>query len=115
MLHYVQHNKNAGFCLFYLFCHSERTAPFPNSSGTSLRGKTKVSNLAYKKIKSLLDQCAKCAIQHNPEIRMFYKKRVEEGKDEMITINIIRNKILARIFAEIIRGTPYVDTLKYAA
>src|SRR5690554_5555615 len=39
-------------------------APFPNSSGTSIRGRTKVSNLANKKIKSLLDLCAKSSIQH---------------------------------------------------
>jgi len=91
------------------------TAPFPNSSGTSIRGKTKVSNLAYKKIKSLLDQCAKSAIQHNPEMKIFYKKRVEEGKNEMSTINIVRNKILARIFAVVKRGTHYVDIMRYAA
>ena len=46
-------------------------APFPNSSGTSIRGKTKVSNLANKKMKSLFDLCAKSAIQNNPE--MFQK------------------------------------------
>src|SRR5690554_7713923 len=39
-------------------------APFPNESGTSIRGSTKVSNLANKKIKSLLDLCAKSSIQH---------------------------------------------------
>lgn len=90
-------------------------APFPNSSGTSIRGKTKVSNLANKKIKSLFDMCAKTALQHNPEIRQYYKRRLEEqGKNEMSTINVIRNKLLARIFAVVKRGTPYVDTLKYA-
>ena len=45
-------------------------APFPNSSGTSIRGKTKVSNLANKKIKSLLDLSAKSAIQHNYEMKI---------------------------------------------
>lgn len=91
------------------------TAPFPNSSGISIRGRTKVSNLAYKRIKSLLDQCAKSAIQYNPEMKMFYQKRVEKGKNKMSTINIVRNKILSRIFAVVNRGTPYVETLKYAS
>ncbi|MDN5811361.1 MAG: IS110 family transposase [Tetragenococcus koreensis] len=91
-------------------------APFPNSSGTSVRGKTKVSNLANKKIKSLFDMCAKTALQYNPEIKQYYKRRVEEqGKNKMSTINVIRNKLLSRIFAVVERGTPYVDTLKYAA
>lgn len=90
-------------------------APFPNSSGTSIRGKTKVSHLANKKIKSLLDLCAKVAIQHNQEMKIYYNKRIENGKNKMSTINIIRNKLLARIFAVIQRNSPYVETMKYAA
>ena len=90
-------------------------APFPNSSGTSIRGKTKVSHLANKKIKSLLDLCAKVAIQHNQEMKIYYNKRIESGKNKMSTINIIRNKLLARIFAVIQRNSPYIETMKYAA
>lgn len=90
-------------------------APFPNTSGTSIRGRTKVSNLANKKLKSLFDMCAKSAIQNNPEMKIFYNRRVEQGKNKMSTINIIRNKLLSRIFATIKRQTPYVDVLKYAA
>ncbi|MCF8360485.1 MAG: IS110 family transposase [Prolixibacteraceae bacterium] len=90
-------------------------APFPNRSGTSIRGKTKVSQLANKKMKSLLDQCAKNAIQNNYEMKQYYNKRIEQGKSKMSTINVVRNKLLARIFAVIRRQTPYVDLLKYAA
>ena len=88
-------------------------APFPNRSGISIRGRTKVSNLANKKIKSLLDQCAKTSIQHNPEMKLYYEKRVKIGKPKMSTINIIRNKILSRIFDVVQRGTPYVNTMGY--
>jgi len=89
-------------------------APFPNSSGTSIRGKTKVSNLANKKIKSLLDLSAKSAIQHNYEMKIYYNKRIEIGKNKMSTINIVRNKLLSRIFAVVKRGAPYVNLMKYA-
>lgn len=90
-------------------------APFPNTSGTSLRGRTKVSNLANKKMKSLLDLGAKVALQHNTEIQLFYERRLDLGKSKMSTINIIRNKLIARMFAVIRRGTPYVETMKYAS
>ena len=90
-------------------------APFPNTSGTSLKGRPKVSHLANKKIKSLLDQCAKNAIIHNNEMKLFYEKRLEKDKQKMSTINIIRNKLLARIFAVVTRNTPYVNIMKYAA
>lgn len=90
-------------------------APFPNSSGTSIRGKTKVNNLANKKMKYLLDLGAKSALQHNLEIKLFYEKRISQGKNKMSTINIIRNKLIARMFAVVKRDSPYVDLLKYAA
>lgn len=90
-------------------------APFPNQSGTSLKGRTKISHLAYKKTKTLLDLCAKSAIMHNPEMRTYYNKRIELGKNPKSTRNNIRNKLLARIFAVVNRGTAYVDSYKYAA
>lgn len=90
-------------------------APFQNQSGTSIRGKTKVSNLANKKIKTLLDLCAKSSIQHNPEMKMYYEKRVANGKNKMSTINVIRNKLVSRMFAVVNRQQPYVNTMKYAA
>ena len=90
-------------------------APFPNTSGSSIRGRTKVSHLANKKLKSLLDLCAKSSIQYNEEMKLYYQKRIALGKNKMSTINIIRNKILARIFAVINRKSPYVDLMKYAA
>ena len=91
------------------------TAPFPYQSGTSIRGKTKVSHLANKRAKSLLGNITGSAIQHNSEMKLYYQKRLAEGKNKMSTQNIIRNKLIARIFAVVQRGTPYVDIAKFAA
>lgn len=90
------------------------TAPFPRESG-KFKGRDRVNNLANKKIKALLSSCANVAIQFNPEIKMYYQRRIEQGKNKMSTINIVRNKLLARIFAVVHRGTPYVETHKFAA
>jgi len=90
-------------------------APFPHRSGTSVKGRNKVSNLANKKIKSLLTMCVCSAIQSNSEIKAYYERRLNEGKSTMSTQNNIRNKLLARMFAVVKRGTPYVNTMKYAA
>lgn len=91
------------------------TAPFPYQSGSSIHGKTKVNHMANKKVKTLLNLCAVSSIQYNAEMTAYYKRRIESGKSKMSTINIIRNKLLARIFAVVTRGTPYVDTNKYAS
>ncbi|MEX2410508.1 MAG: IS110 family transposase [Candidatus Paceibacterota bacterium] len=90
-------------------------APFPYRSGTSIKGRSKVSNLANKKLKSLLNTCAISAISYDPEIKLYYKRKIADGKSKMSTVNAVRNKIVHRIFAVVKRGTPYVSTHDYAA
>jgi transposase len=89
--------------------------PFEYQSGTSIKGRTKVSHFANKRLKALLSNAACTSIQFNPEMKEYYQRRIQEGKNKMSTQNIIRNKIVARIFAVVERGTPYVDTFKHAA
>jgi transposase len=89
--------------------------PFDFQSGTSIKGKKKISHLANKRLKSLLSNAACSSIQHSPEMKQYYERRIQQGKNKMSTQNIIRNKIVARVFAAVTRGTKYVDTLKYAA
>jgi transposase len=96
------------------FASFSGTAPYPNESGL-YKGKTRTSNLANKQIKSLLTLCAESAIQHNPEMRLYYQRKVAEGKNKMSVINTIRNKLIARIFAVVDRKSPYVETFKFAA
>lgn len=91
---------------FACFCG---TAPFEHTSGTSIKGKTKVSHLADKRMKTLLDLSAKSTIQYDKELREYYLRRTENGKSKMSTINIVRNKILYRMFAVIKRQTPFVE------
>lgn len=90
-------------------------APFEHSSGTSYRGRTRVSHLGNSYLKSLLTQGAASAIQHSAEMKVYYHRRVQEGKSKMSTLNIIRNKLVSRMFAVAKRGTPYVETYKFAA
>jgi transposase len=97
---------------FACFCG---TAPFENTSGTSIKGKTRVSHLADKHMKTLLDLSAKTAIQHDKELREYYLRRTADGKSKMSTINIVRNKILYRMFAVIKRQTPFSETYLHAA
>jgi len=91
------------------------TAPFNYSSGTSIKGKTKVSQMANKKMKALFNLAARSAIQHDPELKLYFDNRMANGANGMSTINIIRNKIIHRVFAVVKRGTPYVVMAKYAA
>jgi transposase len=86
-------------------------APFQHESGTSIKTRSRVSQLANKEIKTLLNLGAFCAIRCNPELRQYYQKRVAEGKQKMSCINIIRSKIVSRMFAVVKRQTPYQELL----
>lgn len=97
---------------FACFCG---TAPFEHSSGTSIRKKSRVSHIADKKMKSLLNLSAISAIQNDKELREYYLKRTEAGKSKMSTINIVRNKIIYRMFAVIKRQTPFLENYLQAA
>ena len=91
---------------FACFCG---TAPFEHTSGSSIRGKTKISSLGDKKMKTLLDLAAKSAIQYDKELHEYYMKRLTIGKSTRSTRNIVRNKIIYRMFAVIKRQTPYQE------
>lgn len=97
---------------FACFCG---TAPFEHSSGTSIKKKSRISHLADKQMKSLLDLSAKSAIQYDKELREYYLKRTEGGKSKMSTINVVRNKILYRMFAVIKRQTPFLENYLQAS
>jgi transposase len=95
---------------FACFCG---IAPFEHTSGSSIRNKTRVNHLADKEMKTLLDLAAKSAITCDPELKAYYQNRIANGKSKMSTINIVRNKIVGRIFAVIKRQSPYsIDYLR---
>jgi transposase len=73
-------------------------APFEHSSGSSIRGKTRVSKMANMTIKKLLHLAAMSAIQHCEEIKGYYDRKLAEGKNRMSVINAVRNKLITRIF-----------------
>ena len=78
-------------------CHSG-VAPFSYSSGKR-KGKAHVSHKANKKLKTLLDLCARSAILAKEEFQDYYHRKLAEGKSPMLVRNNIRNKIVLRMFA----------------
>lgn len=89
-------------------------APFEHRSGVSVFGRTGVSKFANTDLKCTLHLAAMSAIQHNPELKKYFERKVGEGKSKMSVINAVRNKLLSRVVAVVSRKTPYVS-LKQAA
>lgn len=99
---------------FNVMCDSRKlacycgVAPFPYQSGISIKGKTKVSHMANKKLKTNLHLAALTAIRYDPEIKTYYERKVAEGKPKMSVINAIRFKLLARVVAVVNNDREYV-------
>jgi len=89
-------------------------APFEHTSGTSVRGKTRVSSYANKRLKKLLHLVAMSTIHTDNELSTYYNRKVAEGKNKMVVINAVRNKILHRLCAVINRETPYERNFQIA-
>ena len=106
-----------GFTIFdnarKLACYAG-VVPFPYQSGSSIKGKNKVSYLADKKLKTLLNLCAMNAKKYDHQLKLYFEKKVNEGKNKMLILNNIRNKLLHRIFAVVKRQQPYINTHSYA-
>lgn len=93
-------------------CHAG-VVPFAHRSGTSVHKRDRVSHMADKKAKTLLHMAALSAIRMDGEHRDYFLRKVAEGKNKMLVINAIRNKLVLRIFAVVNRGTPYLKNYAY--
>jgi transposase len=74
-------------------------APFEHSSGSSIRGRSRVSHQANKPMKTLLHLAAMVAICYNKDLNAFYQRKVAQNKNKMSVINAVRNKLVHRVFA----------------
>jgi len=88
-------------------------APFEHSSGTSVKGQTKVSHLGNKTIKTLLSNGANSAASWDKELRAYYERKLAEGKKHNVIMNAIKCKLINRVFATIKRQTPFVDIYQH--
>lgn len=83
-------------------------APFENSSGKS-KAKAKVSYIANKKLKALLQNCVTSSLRYPSEFRVYFDRKKAEGKKTRVIMNALRNKIIQRIFACVKSGVKYQE------
>ena len=90
-------------------------APFEHSSGTSVRGKTRVSHLANKNAKTMLHMAALSTIRKGGSMREYYERKVEKGKSKISVINAIRNKLVHCVFACVRNDVMYQKNYKVSS
>ena len=89
--------------------------PDDHSSGTSIKGKSRVSKMANKPLKADLTMGAKAAVQHDFEMKTYYERRAAKGKHHMAIMNEVKFKLILRMFAVVNKQEVYVKNLKSAA
>jgi transposase len=65
-------------------------APFEYSSGSSVRGKTKVHHMANKKLKCNLHMASLTAVKLDADLKAYYERKVGEGKNKMSVLNAVK-------------------------
>lgn len=94
-------------------CYSG-VAPFEHSSGSSIRGKTRVSKMGNKSVKTLLHLAALAASSFDDQLKYYYQRKVAEGKNKMSILNAIRNKLIRRIFACVNQNRLFINNYQHA-
>ena len=108
-LQFIVYTRN--FSLFQtakqLACYAG-IAPFLNESGGQIK-KARVSQFANKKLKKLLHLAAMASIRVESDLKSYFIRKVQEGKNKLLVLNNIRNKLVKRMFAVIKRQSEYIS------
>ncbi len=88
--------------------------PFENTSGTSVKGRSRVHFMANKDLKSLLTMGALSALQVYPEFKDYYERKTKEGKKHLQVLNAIKNKMLLRVASVVNLQRDYVNMYQKA-
>jgi transposase len=89
-------------------------APFDHSSGTSIRGRKRVSHIANKELKQELNQAARSAMVWDKEMNGYAVNKMKT-KCYKIVLNNIKFKLILRMFAVVKKGEMYVENYRNVA
>lgn len=88
-------------------CSYAGITPTIRVSGSSVRGRSRISKVGNRKLRNLLFLCAFSACQHNKSCREVYDRIVNKGKSKKLALIAVSNKLLKQAFAIAKSGLPY--------
>lgn len=69
-------------------------APHIYRSGISVKGKTRSSKHGNSEMRRILHQAARSVCTHHPHFRLYYQRKLNEGKEQRLIMNNVINKII---------------------
>ncbi|WP_343328560.1 IS110 family transposase [Polaribacter staleyi] len=91
-------------------CSYVGITPTIRVSGSSVRGRSRISKVGNRKLRNLLFLCAFTACKHNKGCREIYERIVNKGKSKKLALIAVSNKLIKQSFAIAKSGLPYDET-----
>ena len=91
-------------------CSYVGITPTIRESGSSVRGRARISKVGNRKLRNLLFLCSFNACKHNKACKEVYDRIVNKGKSKKLALIAVANKLLKQSFAIAKTGRPYDET-----
>lgn len=91
-------------------CSYVGITPTIRESGSSVRGRSRISKVGNRKLRNLLFLCSFNACKHNKACTAVYDRIVNKGKSKKLALIAVANKLLKQCFAIAKSGRPYDET-----
>jgi len=88
-------------------CSYAGITPTIRESGSSVRGRSRISKVGNRKMRNLLFLCSFTACKHNKGCRDVYERIVNKGKSKKLALIAVSNKLIKQSFAIAKSGLPY--------
>lgn len=90
-------------------CSYTGITPTLRESGTSVRGRSRITKMGNAKLRNLLFMCSFSACKHNKACREIYQRIISKGKSKKLALIAVCNKLLKQAFAIAKSGLPYEE------
>ena len=93
-------------------CSYSGLTPIIRQSGSSVRGRSRISKIGNKKLRNLLFMCSFNACKYNKSCKELYERIVAKGKSKKLALIAVCNKLLKQAFAIAKSGLIYDETYR---
>ena len=91
-------------------CSYVGITPIIRESGSSVKGRARISKVGNRKLRNLLFLCSFNACKHNKACKAIYDRIVAKGKSKKLALIAVANKLLKQSFAIAKSRRPYDET-----
>jgi len=93
-------------------CSYAGLTPIIRQSGSSVKGRPRISKIGNQKLRNLLFMCSFNACKYNKACREIYERIVAKGKSKKLALIAVCNKLLKQAFAIAKSGLIYDETYR---